>query len=249
MLNTRMEVNVMEKRKLKVELRNETGKGANRRFRKEGIVTGVLYSPHDKDNLLLKMKRDDLRRSLTDKRHGLVNLEIDDGKKKNKRLVMIKDFQYNSLKKQFLHVDFYGVTLKEKITMKINVELTGESIGVEEGGILEFELREIEIECLPSNIPDTFKVDITNLEVGDHYSVGDIDVSEEVKILTDLDRTIASVVPPMKEEEVVEEEEEEGVEGAEGVEGVEGVEGETGEGKKEEKTGAEKPSSETRKEK
>ena len=198
----------MEKTKLKVALRNETGKEANRKFRKEGMVPGVLYSPHDKSNLLLKIKREELTKLLTDNKRGLINLEIDDGKKKSKRLAMVKDFQYNSLKKQLVHIDFYGVTLKEKLTMRINVELFGESIGVEEGGILEFDLREIEVECLPSDVPSSFKLDISDLKIGDHLSVKDIEIPEGIKMLTESDKLIVSVSHPTKQEVEAEEEEE-----------------------------------------
>ena len=198
----------MEKTKLKVTLRNETGKEANRKFRKEGMVPGVLYSPHDKSNLLLKIKREELTKLLTDNKRGLINLEIDDGKKKSKRLAMVKDFQYNSLKKQLVHIDFYGVTLKEKLTMRINVELFGESIGVEEGGILEFDLREIEVECLPSDVPSSFRLDISDLKIGDHLSVKDIEIPEGIKMLTESDKLIVSVSHPTKQEVEAEEEEE-----------------------------------------
>jgi len=198
----------MEKTKLKVVLRNETGKEANRKFRKEGMVPGVLYSPHDKSNLLLKIKREELTKLLTDNKRGLLNLEIDDGKKKSKRLAMVKDFQYNSLKKQLVHIDFYGVTLKEKLTMRINVELFGESIGVKEGGILEFDLREVEVECLPSDVPGSFKLDISDLKIGDHLSVKDIEIPEGIKMLTESDKLIVSVSHPTKQEVEAEEEEE-----------------------------------------
>ena len=167
-----------------------------------------MYSPHDKSNLLLKIKREELTKLLTDNKRGLLNLEIDDGKKKSKRLAMVKDFQYNSLKKQLVHIDFYGVTLKEKLTMRINVELFGESIGVEEGGILEFDLREIEVECLPSDVPSSFKLDISDLKIGDHLSVKDIEIPEGVKMLTESDKLIVSVSHPTKQEVEAEEEEE-----------------------------------------
>ena len=223
----------MDKTKLKVELRNETGKEANRKFRKEGIIPGVLYSPHDKENLLLKIKSEGLSKLLIEKKHSLINLEINDGNKKNKRLAMIKDFQYNSLKKRIVHIDFYGVTLKEKIIMLINVELFGESIGAKEGGILEHELREIEVECLPTDVPSAYKVDITQLQIGDNITVGDIEVSKGVKILTEAEQVIASVKHPTKEEEKVEEE----------VEGEEAEETEDG------KETADKTSSETKEDK
>jgi len=205
----------MDKAKLQVELRNTAGKGANRKTRKEGMVPGVLYSPHDKENLLLKIKREELNKLLTHQRHSLINLEIIEGKEKNKRLAMIKDFQYNSLKKQIVHVDFYGVTLKEKLTIRVNIELVGESKGVKDGGIMDFDTREVEVECLPSAVPNAFRLDITNLEVGDHISVGDIEVPKGVKMLTDKDKNIVAVMHPSKEEVTAEEAESEEAEGLE----------------------------------
>ena len=204
----------MKKPKLKVELRDNVGKEINKKYRREGIVPGVLYSPHDKENLLFKVEAIDLSKLLSAKSPGLIDLEIDDGKEKVSRLAIIKDVQYNSLKKQIIHVDFYGVTLKEKLTTEVDIELIGESIGVKDGGILQVELRKVEIECLPSDVPDSIIVDISNLKVGDHVSVGGMKVPEGVKALTELDRIVVAVVPPAKIEEVVEEEEEE-IEGEE----------------------------------
>jgi large subunit ribosomal protein L25 len=204
----RLEVNRMKKPKLKVELRDNTGKEINKKFRREGIVPGVF---------------DELSKLLSAKSHGLIDLEIDDGKEKVSRLAVIKDLQYNSLKRQIVHVDFYGVTLKEKLTLEVDIELVGEPIGVEEGGILQVELRKVEIECLPSQVPDSLKANLSNLNVGDHISVGDMEIPEGVEVLTEPDRLVAAVVLPTKIEEVVEEEEEM-VEGEEEVEGEEKVE-------------------------
>lgn len=206
----------MKKPKLKVELRDNTGKGSNRKFRQEGMVPGVLYSPHDKENLILKVKNKELSKILSSKSHGLIDLEMGDGKEKLRRLAVIKDIQYNALKKQIMHVDFYGVTLKEKLTLEVDLELIGEPIGVKEGGILQIELRKVEIECLPTQMPDSLKADLSKLKVGEHISVGGLEIPEGVEILTSPDRIIAAVVLPTKVEEAVEEEEEavEGVEGA-----------------------------------
>ena len=216
----------MKKPKLKVELRDITGKEINKKLRKEGIVPGVLYSPHDKENLILKVKNDELSKLLSAKSHGLIDLEINDGKEKVSRLAIIKDLQYNSLKRQIVHIDFYGVTLKEKLTLEVDIELVGEPIGLKEGGILQVELRKVEIECLPSQMPDSLKADLSSLKVGDHISVGDMEIPEGVEVLTALDRIVAAVVLPTKIEEVVEEEEEivEGEEGKEKAEGEEKVE-------------------------
>ncbi len=213
----------MKKPKLKVELRDNTGKESNKKFRREGMVPGVLYSPHDKENLILKVMTIDLSKLLSAKSHGLIDLEIDDGKKKVSRLAIIKDVQYNWLKKQIVHVDFYGVTLKEKLTLEVDIELIGEPIGIKEGGILQVELRKVEIECLPSQMPDSLKADLSSLNIGEHISVGEMEIPEGVEVLTDPDRIVAAVVHPTKIEEVVEEEEEvaEGVEGTKGEEKAE----------------------------
>ena len=224
----------MKKPKLKVELRDNTGKESSKKFRREGMVPGVLYSPHDKENLILKVKNNELSKLLSAKSHRLIDLEIDDGKKKVSRLAVIKDLQYNLLKKQIVHVDFYGVTLKEKLTLEVDIELIGEPIGLKEGGILQVELRKVEIECLPSQMPDSLKADLSSLKVGDHISVGDMEIPEGVEVLTELDRVVAAVVQPTKIEEVVEEEE---------VEGVEGVEGAEAKGEEKAETKEEPPSS------
>lgn len=230
----------MKKPKLKVELRDNTGKEINKKLRKEGIVPGVLYSPHDKENLVLKVKNAELSKLLSAKAHGLIDLEINDEEKKINRLVIIKDVQYNTLKRRIVHVDFYGVTLKEKLTLEVDIELIGEPIGIEEGGILQVELRKVEIECLPSHVPDSFKADLSNLNVGDHISVGGMEIPEGVEVLTAPDRIVAAVVLPTKIEEVVEEEEV-GVEGEEVVEGEEGEE--KAKGKEKVETKKEPPSS------
>ncbi len=213
----------MKKPKLKVELRDNTGKEINKKFRREGIVPGVLYSPHDKENLILKVKNIELSKLLSAKSHGLIDLEINDGEKKVSRLAVIKDLQYNSLKRQIVHVDFYGVTLKEKLTLEVDIELIGEPIGVEEGGILQVELRKVEIECLPSQVPESLKAVLSSLKVGENISVGEMEIPVGVEVLTALDRIVASVVLPTKIEEVVEEEEEV-VEGEEGEEKAKGEE-------------------------
>jgi len=222
-LNTKPEVNRVKKPKLKVELRDNTGKESSKKFRREGMVPGVLYSPHDKENLILKVMTIDLSKLLSAKAHGLIDLEINDGETKVSRLAIIKDVQYNWLKKQIVHVDFYGVTLKEKLTLEVDIEFIGEPIGIKEGGILQVELRKVEIECLPSQMPDSLKADLSSLNIGEHISVGEMEIPEGVEVLTDPDRIVAAVVHPTKIEEVVEEEEEvaEGVEGAKGEEKAE----------------------------
>jgi len=206
----------MKRIKLLVESRDKKGKEENKKLRNSGYVPGVLYSPHDKDNILLKILEKELHHFLSDKKHshGIIDLEIKKDDAKNvTRLAVIKDFQYDSLQKRINHFDFYGVTMKEKVTLQVPLVLEGEPKGIKEGGILDISLREIEVECLPVDAPEAISVDISQLGFNDVISLRDIELPKDVKILTELDRTIASVVAPTKVEEAVEKEVEEVTEG------------------------------------
>ena len=193
------------------------------------------------ENLLLKIPEKELHNFLSDKKHahGIFDLKIKkDDSKKITRLAIIKDFQYDSLQKRINHFDFYGVTMKEKVTLQVPIVLEGEPKGIKEGGILDISLREIEVECLPVDAPESIIVDISQLGFNDVITLQDIEIPKDVKLLTDIDRTIASVIAPTKAEAEASEE-------AEGDEEAEG--GEKGEVKakevpkeaKEEKKGKE----------
>lgn len=203
----------MKRIQLQVETRETKGKEESKRLRNSGYVPGILYSPHDKENILLKVPEKELHHFLSDKKHahGIIDLKIKkDDAKDVTRLAVIKDFQYDSLQKRISHFDFYGVTMKEKITLQVPIILEGEPKGIKEGGILDISLREVEVECLPADAPEAITVDISHLGFNDVLSLEDITLPKDVKLLTESDRTIASVVAPTKVvEEVVEEEEEE----------------------------------------
>jgi len=230
----------MKRKKLLVETRNKKGKEESKKLRNSGYVPGVLYSPRDKENLLLKVPEKELHHFLSDKKHshGIIDLKIKkDDAKDVTRLAVIKDFQYDSLQKRINHFDFYGVTMKEKVTLQVPIVLEGEPKGIQEGGILDISLREIEVECLPADAPEAITVDISQLGFNDVITLQDIELPKDIKLLTDIDRTIASVVAPTQEEEVVSEEEEvEGEEAVEGEEKVEEAKAEEKDEKKEKKT-------------
>ena len=186
----------MKRIKLKVETREETGKEASKKLRNSGYVPGILYSPHDKNNIMLKIPEKDLHLFLADKKHahGIISLQIKDKEKKNKsRLAFVKDFQYDSLKKRINHFDFYGVTMKEKITLEIPVVIEGEPVGIKEGGILEVSLREVEIECLPVDAPETITIDVSQLGFNDSISISELTLPKGVKRIDDSDCTISSM--------------------------------------------------------
>jgi large subunit ribosomal protein L25 len=117
---------------------------------------------------------------------------------------MVKDVQIDPLQGTALHTDFYEVAMDEMITVEVPIQLTGKPEGTKMGGILEQVRRVIQIQCLPGDIPKRVNVDVSSLKIGDSIHVQDIQ-AEKVKILSDANLTIATVVPPVVEEKVVEE--------------------------------------------
>ena len=120
---------------------------------------------------------------------------------------MVKELQTHPVTGQFLHIDFYEVDLTSKISAMIPVTITGKSQGVEDGGILQIVRRELEVLCLPTAIPETVEVDISELEIGGSIHVNEIALPSDVELPEDVDFTVITVLAPKLEEEVVEEEE------------------------------------------
>jgi len=120
-----------------------------------------------------------------------------------RRRVILKEFQVEPIKGRILHADFYEVALDKVLEVKVHIELTGVPVGVKvQGGILDFVTRELEVEWLPTDIPEKIVVDVSELELGKHVRVAELKVSDKVKVLTDPGLVIAHVVTPRAEEEV-----------------------------------------------
>jgi len=207
---------------LKAQIRKTVGNGPARTLRREGKVPAVLYGPKT-ETVLLSIDSKDFEQILKEASVGsvLLNLQIQNGKTYT-QAAMIKELQTHPVTGSFLHVDFYEIDMQKKITAKVPVVAKGHSIGVEVGGLLQYVRRELEILCLPTEIPETIEVDITDLDIGDSIHVEDISLSGDVEIAADTNFTVVTVLAPKVEEEVVEEEElEEGEELAEGEEAAE----------------------------
>ena len=134
----------------------------------------------------------------------LIDLEIRKGDQPERKVVMVKDIQIDPLQRAILHTDFYEVAMDEMVTVEVPIHLVGKPEGTKMGGILEQVQRVIEIQCLPGDIPKSVDIDVSSLKIGDSIHVQDIQV-EKAKILSDTNLTIATVVPPLAEEKVVEE--------------------------------------------
>ncbi|MCX6826561.1 MAG: 50S ribosomal protein L25 [candidate division Zixibacteria bacterium] len=185
----------MQEIKLMAETREGVGKERSRKLRRTGVVPGILYGPETKP-LPLVVKSGELSGLI--RHHGRTNMLIDLGLNNETATckVIIRELQRDPVSGQYCHIDFYQVSMKKKLHLSALVHLTGLASGVKNsGGIMEHVTREIEIACLPSDIPEKIEIDISALEIGDSIHVRDLKV-DKVDILTDLGQTIATVVPP-----------------------------------------------------
>ena len=198
----------MEKRKLKVKLRDRTGKEYVKKLRKDGVLPAVLYGPHLKKSLPLEVDMKELRSFLSQSdKAKIITLEITDQKTDKQHNVIIKDSQWDLIKGDLQHLDFYAVTRGETVTTTVPISFVGKSQGEKIGGIVEHLVRELDLECLPKDLPSIIEVDVTPLGLGDSLSVGDVKVPSGIKVLTHPQEVVVSVVLPAKEEVKVEEKE------------------------------------------
>lgn len=206
----------MEIIELKANIRTSAGNNQARALRRNKQIPAILYG-QSKENVLLSVYLNDLEQALKKGKSGqiLLNLVIQNGEISN-RTAIIKELQTHPLENNVLHIDFYEIDINRKIKIKVPVITKGKSKGVELGGMLQIIRHELEILCLPSEIPESVEIDITDLDVGDSVHVENIVLKDNVEIQADVNFTILTIVSPkaVEEEEVVEEGEEE-VEGAE----------------------------------
>jgi large subunit ribosomal protein L25 len=204
----------MSKNSINAELRSERGKNATHRLRQEGYIPAIIYSHGESE--AIKIKKNDFfnifKGQVTES--SLIDVTITDKKDDGNHEVFVKDYQVDPVTDELIHVDFFKVTLGEKIQTRVSVEIVGKSIGEKMGGILEVVERELEIECLPREMPEKIEIDVTNIDIGDSIHIEDIETTGSLKFLTDGKRVIVTVIAPkayVEEEELEEEELEEGV--------------------------------------
>jgi large subunit ribosomal protein L25 len=179
---------------LSANSRDLTGKGAARTLRSKGQVPAVIYG-HGREPQPLALNARDLDKMLSHIQAESTVIEVTVGGHTAKTL--IREIQRHPIKRQILHVDFQALVAGEKVTVSIPIVLTGIAEGVRlEGGVLDHTLRELEIEVDPSNIPDHFELDVTNMMIGDSLHVSDIKVPEGVEVQDDPETSVAVLAAP-----------------------------------------------------
>ena len=183
-----------------VARRQATGTRPVRRLRHEGLVPGIVYGS-EMNALAIAVKARELTKLLHTKtgEHALVTLRLEDGTPWEKP-ALVQAVQHDPVDGHVVHVDFHAVLLTERIRVRVPVVLKGESVGVkQEGGILEHFLREVEVECLPTEMPASVEFDVSALKIGETVHVRDLAAPKNAKITSDADGVIASVQTPKAE--------------------------------------------------
>ena len=218
----------------KIEIEKRELSDNLKQLRSNGGIPGVYYSHDSKKSILFKMQSSELRDAI---KSGEAIFQVSVGGKL--RDVIFKSVQYHPVQEIVQHIDLYGVDMNIAINIKVPLVIIGECIGVkEDGGVINTPLTELEISCLPSDIPQSIEVDVTELHLGDSIQAEQLTLDNALTLVTNLDTTIASVTHAALEiePEVEEDELEEGMEeGEEGEEGAEGEESDAGEGKSDDK--------------
>lgn len=184
------------------EAREKRGKNAARQLRMSGKIPAVLYG-NNEGAVALSVSPKELSAILHSAtgHNTIFTLTFQDAKTTS---VMLKDWQFEPIKGHLLHADLVRIAMDKVLQLNVPITAVGEAKGVKlEGGIFEFVLREVEVECLPTDIPEHIDIDISELSIGSNVRVSDLKVNPKVKILSDPELVIAHVITP-KEEKVEE---------------------------------------------
>ena len=198
---------------IKAEKRDAFGKNASRRLRRQGRIPAILYGEGTANTPLVLDKKDVIMILKSDSGENTIFKVTYDSKSQD---AMFKDLQIDSASDELVHADLIHISMHKAIRVSVPLDLEGDPIGVKtEGGFVDFMTREVEIECLPKDIPEQIMIDISGLHLHQSLKVGDIAAPEGVKLIDDPASIVVVIAVPHKEEEVAKPAEEEEVVAAE----------------------------------
>ncbi len=191
----------MEEIILEAQLRQELGRSKVKDLREGGFIPAVVYG-EGKNSQAVKVSHGELIRLVHQHRleNVVISLKVKDDKKSKAKSCLIKEIQYDPVSDEIIHIDFNEISLTKVIKVSVPVVAKGEPIGVKlEGGSLEHILWELEVECLPTDIPKQFEVDVSQLKIGDAIHIKDISFPAQVKVLNKPEDMVLSVAAPKEE--------------------------------------------------
>lgn len=183
---------------LKVETRGTRKRSEIRKLKETGSIPAVVYGKKVGSEPVAILERDFMAILKKDP-NSIITMDIPNS---GKHAVMVTDIQRDKVKRQIVHVDFFQVDMTEEITTSVRLAYTGDPVGVkEEGGILQTSVHDVEVKCLPNQIPTELTIDISPLKMGETLTVADITTPEGVEITNDPEEVLVSVLIPQKPEE------------------------------------------------
>ncbi|AEE96874.1 50S ribosomal protein L25 [Mahella australiensis] len=175
---------------LAIEKRQETGSGAAARLRRSGMIPGVVYGKSIAP-INVKVPVKELREIISKHgRNAVLNLNIEG----QTLAAVIKDLQHDLMGTQYEHVDFQHILMNEVIKTKVPIRLQGEGLIESKGGLVMLQLDELDVECLPDSLPEVIEIDVSDMEVGQSLKVADINVPENVRIISNPDEIVLAVM-------------------------------------------------------
>jgi len=190
----------MAELELEVTRREGTGKGIARKLRRDGRVPAIVYGGH-RESVAITVDQKSISDIVRKGEHGIRSIFLVKmaGTDQSPH-AMIKDIQFNPISRKMNHIDFVRVAMDEAVRVNIPVHVIGTSIGVKNNlGVLDFQVRELHVECLPGAIPDAVEVDVSALDIHDFLRISDLPIPEGVKVLDDMERIVVTVTLPRAE--------------------------------------------------
>ncbi len=183
---------------LKAEKREQSGTRCSRKLRKQGLVPAIIYG-HKTEPVSVQLNYHDLTMELQH-HHRLLEVELDGSQEK----LLVKDVQYDHLGDTVIHIDLTRVDLDERVQVTVEIELRGTAVGVSEGGVLDQVNNNIELECLVTDIPESIRVKIGELKIGETLTAADLELPAGAKLISDPTTAIATISVMAEEPEEAE---------------------------------------------
>ena len=189
---------------LEVSRREAIGKEKAKKLRRDGKVPAVVYGGH-REPVAIVVDRKAVSELIQKSEHGIRSVFLlKMAGSDQQRHAMIKELTIDPISRRMKHIDFVRVIMDEAVKVTIPVHVTGTARGVKEGGLLDFQVRELHVECLPNAIPDSIDVDVTPLEGHDYFRIKDLKLPEGVRVLDDPERVVVGVTHAKVEAETAE---------------------------------------------
>lgn len=189
----------METLEIQADARDPGSKQTARRLRRSGKIPGILYGPKTQTIALELNKKEFSSRVAGLEGSHLVRLKSDSASLVDK-VALVKEMQFHPITGEVVHADLYEVDLTARIRVQVPLHFVGKAVGVVRGGILQPIVREIEVECLPLDIPDFFNVEVSELDIGDSAHIEDLTMPEGIQAIYESNLALVAVVPPTVEE-------------------------------------------------